>query len=67
MSNAKLMAGRGRGGAWPGRNARAKYVMATPAAVVDQTITGLAASCSTSIASVARFCRHVGFAGNRQS
>lgn len=41
----------------------AEYVVANPAAVVEQTITELAASCSTSIASVARFCRNVGFAG----
>jgi DNA-binding MurR/RpiR family transcriptional regulator len=40
-----------------------EYVVANPAAVVDQTITELAARCSTSVASIVRFCRNVGYAG----
>jgi DNA-binding MurR/RpiR family transcriptional regulator len=47
----------------PSERRVAEHVVADPAAVVDQTITELAASCSTSIASVARFCRNVGFGG----
>lgn len=47
----------------PSERRVAEYVVANPAAVVDQTITELAASCATSIASVVRFCRNVGFAG----
>lgn len=49
----------------PSERRIAEKVIASPAAVVDQTITELAAGCSTSIASVVRFCRNVGFAGYR--
>lgn len=49
----------------PSERRIADHVIADPAGVVDQTITELAASCSTSIASVVRFCRSVGFAGYR--
>ena len=41
----------------------ADTVLANPAVVVDCTINELAALCDTSQASVARFCRAVGFAG----
>ncbi|WP_157988117.1 MurR/RpiR family transcriptional regulator, partial [Jiangella endophytica] len=50
----------------PSERRIAEYVIANPAAVVEQTITELAACCSTSIASVVRFCRNVGFAGYRE-
>nr|WP_246400417.1 MurR/RpiR family transcriptional regulator [Jiangella mangrovi] len=50
----------------PSERRIAEHVIASPAVVIDQTITELAASCSTSIASVVRFCRNVGFAGYRE-
>jgi DNA-binding MurR/RpiR family transcriptional regulator len=50
----------------PSERRIAEYVIANPAVVVDQTITELAVSCSTSTATVVRFCRNAGFAGYRE-
>lgn len=41
----------------------ARAVADTPSQVIDSTITELAASCETSVASVVRFCRAIGVAG----
>lgn len=41
----------------------AEFVLSDPAATIDQTITVLAKNSSTSVATVVRFCRSVGYAG----
>lgn len=41
----------------------AEHVLAHPRAVIDMSITQLAASCETSVASIARFTTSIGFAG----
>ncbi len=44
----------------------ANFIRANPASVVDNTINELADLCDTSVASVVRFCRAIGFTGYAQ-
>ena len=44
----------------------ANFIRARPVTVVDSTINELAALCETSVASVVRFCRAIGFSGYAQ-
>lgn len=47
----------------PSERRVAEFVLADPATAIDLTITDLAARCRTSVASVVRFCRSLGFSG----
>lgn len=47
----------------PSERRIAEYVAADPTAAVDLTITELAQRCDTSVASVVRFCRSLGYSG----
>lgn len=47
----------------PSEQRVARLILADPAAVVDLPITGLAARCGVSVATVVRFCQAVGSAG----
>ncbi|WP_240183740.1 MurR/RpiR family transcriptional regulator [Leifsonia aquatica] len=47
----------------PSEQRVARLILAEPAAVVDLPITGLAARCAVSVATIVRFCQAVGYAG----
>ena len=47
----------------PAERRVADFIVADPSAIIELTVSALAARCSTSAATVVRFCRSVGYAG----